>query len=217
MCKDSEPVAQRIHRENAERMLLASFVAVLSGELGKQVKFQNPQDLRQALTTALAFREALKQERFAETFYTKFDKSVRLSNQQNDREPAERHSPRRAANHLGARRYASGADRSATSCSTRDVQARTEPRCYDCEGRGQFARECPTKLKRGKTTPPERTIRVNVRTVHARPVTNPVTQEKRQRTKTPGLRETSKRRATTAPTTSTPLEKLSHGPLFQFR
>jgi len=29
MCKDSDPVAQRIHRENAERMLLASFVAGL--------------------------------------------------------------------------------------------------------------------------------------------------------------------------------------------
>jgi hypothetical protein len=46
MCKDSEPVAQRIHRENAERMFLVSFVAGLSGEVGKQVKFQNPQDLR---------------------------------------------------------------------------------------------------------------------------------------------------------------------------
>jgi hypothetical protein len=120
MCKDSDPVAQWIHRENVERMLLASFVAGLSGEIGKQVKFQNPQDLRQALT-ALAVREALKQEKFAETFYTKFNKSVRLSTRQ-DREPAERHSPRRAANHLGARRYARGADRSATSGSTRDVQ-----------------------------------------------------------------------------------------------
>ena len=68
MCKDSDPVAQRIHRENAERMLLASFVAGLSGEVGKQIKFQSPRDLRQALTTALAVREALKQERFAETF-----------------------------------------------------------------------------------------------------------------------------------------------------
>ena len=40
MCKDSDPVAQRIHRENAERMLLASFVAGLSGEVGRQVKFR---------------------------------------------------------------------------------------------------------------------------------------------------------------------------------
>ena len=73
-------------------------MAGLSGEVGRQVKFQNPQDLRQALTTALAVREALKQEKFAETFYTKFDKSVRLSNRQDEREPAERYSPKRAGN-----------------------------------------------------------------------------------------------------------------------
>jgi len=128
MCKDSDPVAQRIHRENAERMLLASFVAGLSGEVGKQVKFQNPQDLRQALTTALAVTEALRQEKFAETFYTKFEKSVRLSNRQDDREPAGRYSPKRAANPPRTRRYERGADRSGSSGSTRDVRARTEPR-----------------------------------------------------------------------------------------
>jgi len=102
---------------------------------------------------SFAVREVLKQERFAENFYTKFDKSVRLSNRQH-KEPAEGQSPRRAANHLGARRYARGADRSATSGSTRDVQARTEPRCYECVGRGHFVRECPTRLKRGKTERP---------------------------------------------------------------
>jgi len=36
MCKESDPVAQRIHRENAERMILASFVAGLSGVAGRQ-------------------------------------------------------------------------------------------------------------------------------------------------------------------------------------
>jgi hypothetical protein len=156
MCKDSDPVARRVHREKADRMLLASFVAGLSGEVGKQVKFQNPQDLRQALTTALAVTEALKLEKFAETFYIKFDKSVRRSNQQDDRVLAERHSHRRAANHPRARRNARGADRSGTSSSTRDVQPRTEPRCYECEGRGHLARECPTRLKREKTERPRK-------------------------------------------------------------
>ena len=31
MCKVDDPAAQRIHRENAERMMLASFLAGLSG------------------------------------------------------------------------------------------------------------------------------------------------------------------------------------------
>ena len=100
MCKDSDPVAQRIHRENAEDAH-SQICAWPVWEVGRQVKFQNPQGLRQALTTALAVREGLKQEKFAETFYTKFDKSVRLSDREDEREPAERYSPKRAANPRG--------------------------------------------------------------------------------------------------------------------
>ena len=37
MCKVDDPVAQRIHRENAERMFLAIFVAGLKGVPDKQV------------------------------------------------------------------------------------------------------------------------------------------------------------------------------------
>jgi len=40
MCKTSDPVAQRIHRENAERMLLASFVAGLLVPLGNRLGMQ---------------------------------------------------------------------------------------------------------------------------------------------------------------------------------
>jgi len=44
ICKTSDPVAQRIHRENAERMLLASFIAGLMGAPGKQVRYASPRD-----------------------------------------------------------------------------------------------------------------------------------------------------------------------------
>jgi hypothetical protein len=57
---------------------LASFVPGLSGDVAKQVKFQNPQDLRQALKIALTVTEALKHKWFAETFYAKFEKTVRV-------------------------------------------------------------------------------------------------------------------------------------------
>jgi hypothetical protein len=40
--KADEPVAQRIHNENAERMLLASFVMGLRGVPGRQVRYANP-------------------------------------------------------------------------------------------------------------------------------------------------------------------------------
>ena len=45
-CKVDDPVVQRIHNENADRMLLASFVAGLTGVPGNQVRYQNPLTLK---------------------------------------------------------------------------------------------------------------------------------------------------------------------------
>ena len=64
VCKVDGPVAQRIHYENADRMLPASFVAGLTGIPVRQVRFPNPQSLDQALKTALSVQEAEKQEKF---------------------------------------------------------------------------------------------------------------------------------------------------------
>ena len=45
LCKTNDPVAQRIHRENAERMLLASFVSGLFGTPDTQVRYRNVQPI----------------------------------------------------------------------------------------------------------------------------------------------------------------------------
>jgi hypothetical protein len=78
MGKSDDPQIQRVHRENAERMMLATFVSALTGVPGRRVRFANPQDVDQALKIAITVQEAEKQERFNESFYTQFDKSVRL-------------------------------------------------------------------------------------------------------------------------------------------
>ena len=52
--KVDDPAAQRIHIENAERMLLSSFVNGLINEQGKYVRIANPQTLDQALKIALS-------------------------------------------------------------------------------------------------------------------------------------------------------------------
>ena len=78
LCKTEDPVAQRIHQENAERMPLASFVSGLSGTSGTLVRHANVQSLSEALKIAISVQEAEKQERFNESFYTKVDKTVRL-------------------------------------------------------------------------------------------------------------------------------------------
>jgi hypothetical protein len=91
-------------------MLLASFVRACQ-EKSEKGKISEPQDLSQALTIALTVTEALEQEKFAETFNANLEKSVRLSTRQDDKEFAERHSPKRVANLPRARRYAREAGR----------------------------------------------------------------------------------------------------------
>ena len=78
VCKVDDPQAQRIHQENAERMLLAAFVSGLIGMPGKQCRYSNPQNLQQALSIALTVEQAEKQDRFYDSFYTRYDKTVRL-------------------------------------------------------------------------------------------------------------------------------------------
>jgi len=51
--KSDDPQIQRIHRENADRMFLASFVSGLIGVPGRQVRFSHPRSLEEALKTAL--------------------------------------------------------------------------------------------------------------------------------------------------------------------
>ena len=75
MRSDGDPVAQSIHLENAERMCLDSFVAGFEGNLGRFVRFSNPQSTSQALATAQAVTEAERQEKSTETFYTGLEKS----------------------------------------------------------------------------------------------------------------------------------------------
>jgi len=71
-------VAQRIHNEDANRMILVSFVAGLAGEAGRQTRFLNPQSLDQALKIVLTVQEAEKQETPSESFSASFKESLKL-------------------------------------------------------------------------------------------------------------------------------------------
>jgi hypothetical protein len=79
MRRDNDPVVQSIHEENIERMLLASFIGGLTGEIEKMTRIQNRQNLEQALNTTFAVREAIRQEKVAENLYTKFESSTKVS------------------------------------------------------------------------------------------------------------------------------------------
>ena len=60
MCKTSDLVTLRIYCENAEPILLASFVAGLMGISGKQIRYAKQCDIQQALAIALLVQKAEK-------------------------------------------------------------------------------------------------------------------------------------------------------------
>ena len=105
-------------------MCLASFTGGLVGNIGRHVRIQNPQSMREALTIALAVTEAERFEKTSEIFFadTQAGRPTRGSNNRehgNDRE-----APRWNRNRG------------------------TPGKCYECKGYDHLGRECPTRLKR---------------------------------------------------------------------
>ena len=151
-------MAQRILRENADRML-ASFVARFTGVVGTQVGYAAPKDIRQAVSLALSVQEAEKQQKFNETFNTSFDNSVRLLSRSPSRPRRDDSKPRQTANtqargRVRSLRYDSTRKYIRPSNSeTRNAQTEAAVRCYECQGLGLFGRECTTRLKRQEKTP----------------------------------------------------------------
>jgi hypothetical protein len=95
--KTDDHVPQLIHKEYADRMLLAGFTSKLIGEPGKQVRFRNPQSFEQALTNALSVQQAENQEKFNESFYASCENSVKMVSQSPTRTPHENSRSRHTA------------------------------------------------------------------------------------------------------------------------
>jgi hypothetical protein len=101
-------------------MLLASFVAGLSGEPGRQTRFANPSNLSQALRIALAVQGAEKQEKSNSSFYTKFENSAKPQS----RSPNQRYSENERARLSVATGTVSKSTNKASNSNTRSAQTK---------------------------------------------------------------------------------------------
>jgi len=142
---------QRIHNENADRMLLASFVAGLAGVAGRQTRFSNPQSLDQDLKIALTFQEAEMQETFSESFNANLNDSLKLHStgrtHHYSHEPHGSSEARRANNRKQTQRAVTSRGRNRLKTSVnRNEETKVALRCYEYDGFGHFARECATRL-----------------------------------------------------------------------
>jgi predicted aspartyl protease len=135
-------------------MVLAAFINGLHGVAGRQVKYQAPRSLEHALSIALNVTEAEKQEKFSESFYPRFDEAVTVNSRMpkrpgHDRYRAQPSAGARPAGHSGSQRYSESrnTNKSTTSDGARAAQSKVGLRCYNCGGKGHYARVCPTKLR----------------------------------------------------------------------
>ena len=196
VCKVDDTAVQRIHNENADRMLLASFVAGLAGKTSRQTRFSNPPYLDQALKIALTVQEAEKQETFSVSFYASFNDTRKLHSprltRHDNHEPHGSAEARRAGNRTETQRVMSSRDRNrAKTSANSNEQTKVVLRCYESEGFGHFARDCPKRLNReasstdlpGKGNPRE----------HSQPPDQTSQRTNRECRKKPRIRETSKR------------------------
>jgi hypothetical protein len=173
MVKVDDPQIQHVHRENANCMLLASFVSGLEGVASCQTRFCNPQTLEDALKIVLSMQETEKLEQFNESFYTRFDKLVCLLSRSPDRSRSGNENQRQttdsqAVNHLRSQRVGTpGKVGRSETARLRSVRTGAALCCYECQGIGHCARECLTRQKReakvsdlsGKRKPTERSER----------------------------------------------------------
>ena len=126
--------------------LFGCFCFGLIGTPGRKCRFSNPQNIQQALSIALTVDQEEKQECFNDSFYTKYDKSVRLlSRSPGHKNRGEENSSRTENTHSTKPNYRASRRSGNSSWS---AQTESALRCYECQGIGHFGRECPTRLRR---------------------------------------------------------------------
>jgi hypothetical protein len=122
--------------------------------------------MEEALRIPLSAEQAVKQETFNEAFYTRFDNSVDIATRQARPSPGDTRTAGSADDSMRRNTLSSqhrtrklGRQDKPSSERTRNARTKSALRCYECEGRGHFASQCPTrlnKLSNSKSSPGRR-------------------------------------------------------------
>lgn len=142
------PELRKFHLQQAERMLLSTFIAGLTGNAGQQVRFKLPQTLEEALRIAVVVFEAEAQEKRNEIFYASSEnhnRNVATSSGKFGHPSQES----QASSRTGSRAKSTGyrpAGRQPTQrihrAATSSGQANRSVRCYNCNKLGHYAKHC---------------------------------------------------------------------------
>jgi hypothetical protein len=153
--KVEDPVLQKFHFDQAQRMLLAAYVSGLVGNPGQQVRFRMPKTLEEAVQIAVTVHEAEAQEKRDAAFY--FTPRITCENcGKFGHSSAQCRLNFRRANSDFRAAASSQRDKplkqqSRRTLSERNARVKSEVRCYNCSKLGHFSRDCFKKKQENQT------------------------------------------------------------------
>jgi hypothetical protein len=151
--KVEDPILQKVHYDQAERMLLAAYIAGLTGNPGQQVRFRMPGTIEEAVQIAMTVHESEREEKINASFYLASENAVQGRNNLEKTGSCHRGYTRPRYVQVGRRNERLN-QQSAHASFSRHAKVQSELRCYHCSKLGHFAKDCYKRKGSQRQKPP---------------------------------------------------------------